>query len=96
MRKFKTVNGDFDHTQAERIIIGRLTPLRNKVIKRYVSKYNQAHFAPYGISPNGYAYSCGCSHDCCGCLCSDSMELEYIGGNDTQQVKLIISQSFNY
>lgn len=41
-------------------------------ILRLVQKFNDNARYLYGISPNGYAYTCGCSHDCCGCLCSMS------------------------
>ena len=63
--------------EAKRTIIGRLTPFRFKVLKNAVRKFNYNNEAPYGISPNGYAYRCGCEHDCCGCLVSESMTIEF-------------------
>lgn len=96
MKRFQTMDRDFDYRLAQRVISGRLTPKRAAVIKKYAAKYNQSHSAPYGVSPNGYPYSCGCEHDCCGCLCSDSMNVEYVGGGPTPEVKLTIRQSFNY
>jgi hypothetical protein len=60
---------DFDRTH--------LTPRRIGVLKEFVSRHNEVNQNPYGVSPNGYRYLCGCSHDCCGCLTSDTMSLQF-------------------
>lgn len=39
-------------------------------VLRLMQRFNRDANYLYGISPNGYAYTCGCSHDCCGCLTS--------------------------
>jgi hypothetical protein len=60
-----------------RTIVGRLTPLRFKVLNDAVRRFNYNNEAPYGKSPNGYAYRCGCEHDCCGCLIGESASVEF-------------------
>jgi hypothetical protein len=47
---------------------------------------------PYGISPNGYAYNCGCEHDCCGCLSGERIKAEFT----KDKIVITHSQSFNY
>jgi hypothetical protein len=99
MRKFKQADGsDYDYQIEQRVITGRLTPKRYKCLTKYVRAFNRKVAFPYGISPNGYAYSCGCEHDCCGCLCSERMEIEFKKEFNSENFKVILthSQSFNY
>lgn len=78
MRNFKRIDADFDMHVYQRIIMGRVTEARKKCVLEYTKRYNKRMSAPYGISPNGYAYRCGCEYDCCGCLVSTRMRA-YIG-----------------
>ena len=95
-RKFQEKDGDFDYRIAERVVVGRLTPLRYKVLTRMVRKFNSNAQYPYGISPNGYAYNCGCEHDCCGCLCGESINIDFAKAGGNYIIKLTHSASFNY
>lgn len=90
MKHFKLIDGDFDYKVSERTFSGKMTKTRYKIIDRYVRKLNNTHI--YGTSRNGYAYRCGCKHDCCGCLSSQNMQFTY----KHNQVTLIFTQSFNY
>jgi hypothetical protein len=87
-----------DDSDFDRVILTRdfekshLTPRRIGVLKEFVSRHNEENRYPYGVSPNGYRYTCGCSHDCCGCLTSDTMSLHFTRNN----VVVRREQSFNY
>jgi hypothetical protein len=82
--------------EAKRKIIGRLTPLRYEVLSKAVRRFNYRHDAPYGISPDGYAYRCGHEHDCCGCLISESMSVEFNTITDNLvEASFIHSKSYN-
>lgn len=84
-------SSDFDCRVEELVIKGKTTPLRTKLLESFTSRYNVENEAPYGLSPNGYAYTCGCLHDCCGCLIRTSMRLDEIKLGYT----LTISTSYN-
>ena len=93
MKNFiETPDCDYDRMIAQREIVGRVTKSRDKSISEYVRRWNKKHEAPYGYSPNGYDYSCGCEHDCCGCLSGESLSM------DVKPNKITITwvQSFNY
>ncbi len=94
--KFQYKVGDFDFAEYERKINGRITKNRRKAIERMVRVFNDIWSAPYGKSKNGYPYTCGCSHDCCGCLSTRSADLQFslVGGMETATIT--ISESFNY
>lgn len=69
--KFKSIQQEpdaFERSQAHRVLIGRLTRKRYEFFRQVVRQVLTDRF-PYGKSPNGYPYSCGCEHDCCGCIC---------------------------
>jgi hypothetical protein len=53
-----------------------MTPKRMQILESYVTEYNEEWQYPYGVSPNGYAYNCGCPHDCCGCVSREYMNIE--------------------
>lgn len=91
------IDSDYDFEKSQRIISGRLTPKRYKLISHAVRKWNNEHSAPYGRSKDGYAYNCGCEHDCCGCMTGENIKLDFatIGVNRVQ-IKLIHSVGFNY
>jgi len=97
LNKFIKKRSDYDYTESEKEIIVRLTPLRYKLLTKGVKKWNYNHKYPYGISPNGYAYNCGCEHDCCGCLCGESLNIEFNKiAMEWHYVKIIYSANYNY
>lgn len=97
--KFKAIDGDYDFSLFERVIQGRLTKSRFKIINKVVKKWNYNHEAPYGYSMNGYPYRCGCEHDCCGCLSSEniSVELQSINKDKSEyRISLKLNRTYNY
>lgn len=79
------------------ILSGRITPKRAQVIKQYWS--NRDITAPYGVSPNGYAYRCGCEHDCCGCLVGAYYKVVFQQsdfGSEEYDVFLEYRERYNY
>jgi len=96
--KFKPLNGyEMEYQRSQRIISGRLTPKRYKLISKAVRIWNNEHAAPYGRSQNGYAYRCGCEHDCCGCMTGESLDLDLITiGVNRVQIKITYTIGFNY
>lgn len=92
-----TSNSDYDHRESTRTITGRLTQKRYDVIRKYMKQYNERFRTPYGRSERGYPYTCGHDHDCCGCLISGDMQLDFSGlGANLSKVVLTINQSYNY
>ena len=83
---------DFDTRISIRTLSGNLTEGRRNRIDKIARLYTESHSAPYGVSPNGYAYRCGCEHDCCGCLIHDFMEVEHL----SDEVTIRIIQTYNY
>lgn len=64
-KKFKqTQDSEMDYRISERIISGRLTKCRYKLIDRFCRK-------------NSFRTHCGHEWDCCGCLCDQTMSFEY-------------------
>jgi hypothetical protein len=81
------------------ILEGRLTPSRAEAIKRHFDAINEDISAPYGVSPNGYAYRCGCQHDCCGCLVSCRYTVVFQQkefGSEEFEVHLEYKERYNY
>jgi hypothetical protein len=83
---------EFDTRVLVRTFAGNLTEARREKLDLIARRYTESHSHPYGISPNGYAYTCGHEWDCCGCLIHDFMEVEYTERCAT--IKII--QTFNY
>ena len=83
---------DLDCRIFTRTIHGRLTKYRYKKINKFIRTFNKDSRYPYGISKNGYAYTCGCSHDCCGCLSRQRMDMEF----NQNKITITWTQSFNY
>jgi len=83
---------DEDPTTKRVFDASRMTLARLDVIRGYVSRHNREWHAPYGVSPNGYPYNCGCEHDCCGCIIRNRMTIEYA----SKQVIIFHSVSRNY
>ena len=77
---------NFDYT--------RLNKVRYKRMMRLLRNANRDCRFRYGMSPNGYAYSCGCSHDCCGCISSSGYAIEFV--KDSKRIRLTYYQSYNY
>ena len=79
------------------ILVGRFTPKRRAIAQAYIDGLNEDMKAPYGISPNGYAYRCGCERDCCGCLVRRFYTPVYIGNPDGHcALHLELTEIFNY
>lgn len=91
--KFKTLDSDFDSLVGERVFSGRFTKRRRKILEKSVRRFNHNRSHPYGTSPNGYAYTCGCEHDCCGCL---SREYAMLSIDHHRFLKITIIQTFNF
>lgn len=83
---------DIDMVVFERTITGRITEQRWNSVLEYTKQFNENWDAPYGTSPRGYAYTCGCEHDCCGHLITRRMGVE-CGVN---VIKLWIVETYNY
>lgn len=66
--RFKLLKSELDTVIELREVNGKVTRERYYLIKHIVRKFNNYNSAPYGVSPNGYRYTCGCIHDCCGCI----------------------------
>jgi hypothetical protein len=95
--KFQPLDAGIDYSTSQRIISGRLTPKRYKLISKSVRLWNNEHSAPYGRSKSGYAYRCGCENDCCGCMTGESLKLNLITiGVNRVQIKITYSIGFNF
>lgn len=81
MKNFKTFKSDIDFTKSIRILKGRLTKARYKILDRMARKHTQS-------------LNCGCAHDCCGHASSTYMDL-IINPNQTKAT-LIYTVSYNY
>ena len=94
--KFQITDSDFDGYESQRIISGKITKKRRKLIEHIVRSFNKRWEAPYGYSQNGYAYRCGCIHDCCGCLVHKGMYVDFQKSGNNHVAVLTISESYNY
>jgi hypothetical protein len=95
--KFKIADCDMYGCKVEeRKLVGKLTKKRRKKIEQLVRTFNKEWEAPYGYSTNGYAYRCGCIHDCCGCIVSKGMDWRYENWGGFNLVVLTISTQYNY
>ena len=93
-----TLIGDEDgygSYESIRRISGRVTKQRRKMIEKIVRNFNHRWDAPYGVSPNGYAYRCGHEHDCCGCLSSKWMSVEFKSLGKSHVAVLTMYESYN-
>lgn len=80
-----------DERVCERILTGRLTKARYKIIERYARKHRRSQSDIYGEG-----FRCGHEHDCCGCLVGEWMSTKYTRHWKGTKVVLRFSQSFNY
>jgi hypothetical protein len=83
---------DDDNTTKRVFSASTMTIKRLQTIRNYVKRHNAQWFAPYGTSPNGYAYTCGCSHDCCGCVTRNRMTIDF----NSKAITILHSVSYNY
>lgn len=72
---------DMDHKTQFKLLRGRLTKRRYKILDSFCRK-------------NSFSTHCHHEHDCCGCLCGQSMHFKH--NPVTQKTLIVISQSFNY
>lgn len=93
-RFFDTPDSDYDYRLLERTFVGRMTKKRYQLLRAYTRSTPDR--APYGISPAGYAYTCGCEHDCCGHLVSESMALIIEPEGNLFKITIKYLASFNY
>lgn len=100
MKNFKPYYGvdgreiPMETTVSLREFTGRLTPKRHKIISSYARKLTNK--APYGYSTSGYAYRCGCEHDCCGCLTSEHGAVVFEKHWKGHKVQVFFTQHRNY
>lgn len=94
MRHFRMnyAKSDIDVAVFEYTITGRITEKRWEIVLKYTKQFNEDWATPYGESEDGYAYTCGCEHDCCGHLITKRMGAEC--GVNT--IKLWIVETYNY
>jgi hypothetical protein len=94
MKKFEVSNeSEFDTRVSVRVLKGNMTQARRDTIEGIVQMFNERldNVAPYGVSPNGYAYRCGHEWDCCGCLIGRGMSVEFSEG----EAVIKVYESFN-
>lgn len=94
--KFQMTDGEFGCYESQRTISGKITKKRRKMIEHIVRSFNKRWEAPYGYSANGYAYRCGHEHDCCGCLVSKGMIVQFNKLGNNHIAILTIGESYNY
>lgn len=82
--KFRTVSSDMDTRVSEAKISGRFTKKRFKTISSFIRK-------TYNLGRLGF---CGHDFDCCGCLCGQYAEINYLPKESAISIQL--SESFNY
>lgn len=78
-QRFTLLEGDMDYRTYERVITGRITKSRWKIISKLARRLSNS-------------FHCGCPHDCCGCLSSQYIDVNYQNG----ETRLTLTQSFNY
>ena len=78
-RKFTHIDGDMDYAKFERTINGTIKKGTYKLLDRFARKQS-------------FHTHCGCAHDCCGHMCGQRVELEYINTG----VKITVTTHFNY
>jgi len=89
---WQLLRDDLDSVVFTRFLSGRITKKRYEIIKSYCKRYNRINSAPYGVSPNGYAYCCGCEFDCCGCIISTSITMSAA----KDEILLVLQSNYNY
>lgn len=69
-----------------------LTPKRYTKLMNGIKEYNNALRYMYGFDENGNPYRCRCMHDCCGCISSARIQIEFI----EKTIRLIYIVNLNY
>lgn len=77
--KFELIDSDVCYRTYLREIVGRITYKRHKLLQRYSRM-------------KSWRNSCGCEHDCCGCVFSERMEIQ----TTSEGFKIYFTQSLNY
>lgn len=72
---------DYDGQTFFKLLRGRLTKKRYKVISGFCRKYS-------------FRVHCGHEHDCCGCLCNQRMN--FVHSTKTNKTLITISFGYNY
>lgn len=78
-RKFQIIEAESDYEVAVYSFSGRMTKLRWKILDRYCRNHSRSMW-------------CGCQHDCCGCISSTNMHLQY----KHNLVTLTYTLNYNY
>lgn len=69
-----------------------LTPKRYAKLINGIREYNDQLRYIHGSDMNGNPYRCGCMHDCCGCISSARIVIEFI----EKTIKLTYIETYNY
>lgn len=72
----------------------RLDINRYSKLMKMVTEYNRQLRYIHGSDMNGNPYRCGCMHDCCGCISSARLIMEF--KEETKTIKLIYIETYNY
>jgi len=89
---WQLLRDDLDAVVHTRFLSGRITKKRYQIIVAYCKRYNNRNAAPYGVSPNGYAYNCGHDWDCCGCLITSRINMSAA----KDEILLVLQSNYNY
>ena len=95
--KFETLHEDFDILVIGRTLnfdYTRLSKERYKRMMRILRIHNKGCEFRYGASQDGYAYRCGCEHDCCGCISQSAYSIKFL--KDVKRIKLVYFECYNY
>lgn len=89
MRNFIETDNNYDHDRYQRVreLVGRVTEKRVEAVASFVEMFNEENRYPYGEG-----YSCGCIHDCCGCLSRSYMSFEATDNS----IKIYHTETYNY
>jgi hypothetical protein len=81
--KFIPVDGDFDFRSYERIISGNFTKARVKALLRFSRRFTSR------------SLNCGHEFDCCGCLSSRQVNVEFSNGS-YKYARITLVEHFNF
>jgi hypothetical protein len=92
------VEGDFEVlTFTREINIDYRKRMNKSRYKRmmHLARYLNYHCEfRYGMSRNGYAYRCGCEHDCCGCISQSGYRLTFL--ENPNRIQVVYFEAYNY
>lgn len=84
---FLPFEGDNDRSTMKADFFGSMTKNVRKSLESYVRNFNRRWAYPYGVG-----HRCGCSHDCCGCLVSKRMSIQF----KSDSASIFYTEIFNY